>query len=478
MNSYKIIGGLGGGSFGQVFKVQTSDDSTKEYAMKKIYHVVNHMRLVEVDLMSRIDHPNVIKAKDVFLDIKQNDCETTLNIIMPLAQTDLFEYVLSETYKKTVDETVKTRFCYEILSGLICIHKAGAYHCDVKPENVLIINDHPVLTDLGLAEYKETSSISMFSSPVWSSPESLMRNFIVPQNLELHIIRNYEFFDQPFDPIATEIWSLGLTFVFILTQDSPISNEDFDFLIISLINFIDNPILALQKIGVPEKWIPLLTQMLEPKVEKRLKNLESVLKFEPFIEAGYIKEIQGNIETKPRAIKRTSENLNEKLRFFRQLALKSSVLAETYFLGLDLFILLLSSFEEDNLGEVTETNKEIDEFNVEQLALCSLYVAADLTNDDLPNRRLLRKNGLTNNKLFKLINYLLIKTQGKLFLPNLFTYAFSEEALNKAIVATLDYEEYIDLNFERFMNELQKRESVEERENRKSKFNIKFNTKI
>ena len=46
----------------------------------------------------------------------------------------------------------------DVSAALIAAHEAGIYHCDVRPENIVIDGDHAVLIDWGLATKKKNSN--------------------------------------------------------------------------------------------------------------------------------------------------------------------------------------------------------------------------------------------------------------------------------------------------------------------------------
>ena len=60
--------------------------------------------------------------------------------------------------------------CHSILNGLEAMHNAGLLHRDVKPENVIFVNDQPKLGDPGLTRSFE-QTISVAGTPGYIAPE-------------------------------------------------------------------------------------------------------------------------------------------------------------------------------------------------------------------------------------------------------------------------------------------------------------------
>ena len=72
------------------------------------------------------------------------------------------EYVEGRTLREllgdlgTVPEALVREIGRQVAAGLAAIHAAGIVHRDVKPENVLITDDHRVrIMDLGVAQMQE-----------------------------------------------------------------------------------------------------------------------------------------------------------------------------------------------------------------------------------------------------------------------------------------------------------------------------------
>lgn len=106
----------------------------------------------EVTVMARIRHPNVLQVYD--FDQLEIDGTSLDYIVM--------EYVPGFTLRQTMPEEGfgrdgqamakwLQRYFFPVLKGMEEVHAKGVIHRDMKPENVLIDDEEPKITDFGLA---------------------------------------------------------------------------------------------------------------------------------------------------------------------------------------------------------------------------------------------------------------------------------------------------------------------------------------
>ena len=133
IEDFTIIQELGSGSYAKVVLAKHNLNG-KEYALKKInknmidqfdkFHEVH----IEKQCLAELRHPNIIKLHKAFQDTghlyfaleycRNRDLGKLLNNL------GKFDYKMAQFYSA------------EILSAIICMHKAGIYHRDLKPENI------------------------------------------------------------------------------------------------------------------------------------------------------------------------------------------------------------------------------------------------------------------------------------------------------------------------------------------------------
>ena len=106
----------------------------------------------EVEILKSLDHPNIVRVTEVVEEVNK------LCIVTELCTGgELFDKIVD---LKSFDEKTAAKIMYQLLSGLIHIHKKGYIHMDLKPENIMFsdsTSDTIKIIDLGIAQQSSTS---------------------------------------------------------------------------------------------------------------------------------------------------------------------------------------------------------------------------------------------------------------------------------------------------------------------------------
>ncbi|KAH3902338.1 serine/threonine/tyrosine protein kinase RAD53 SCDLUD_002158 [Saccharomycodes ludwigii] len=142
---------VGQGAFATVKKA--IDRSTgKTYAVK----IINKKKMAttelegaarELDILQRLEHPRVVSLKAFYED--SNNYYLVMEFV---SGGDLMDFVAAHG---PINEDASREIIKQILEAIDYIHSKGISHRDLKPDNVLIEQDSPVLvklTDFGLAK--------------------------------------------------------------------------------------------------------------------------------------------------------------------------------------------------------------------------------------------------------------------------------------------------------------------------------------
>ena len=157
---YELGEEIGAGAFGWVIKA-THRETGVVRAMKAQSVRDNKWCFRELEMASRVEHPNCANAIDAFLH------KDKLLIVSPLyTGSDLYDYIVDDN-RTAFTEHHAFDLCLQMLSALEACHRSGFAHLDVKPENFMFKYAEPgsplVLVDYGSAEpfekaaYAETS---------------------------------------------------------------------------------------------------------------------------------------------------------------------------------------------------------------------------------------------------------------------------------------------------------------------------------
>lgn len=125
----------------------------------------------EANILSRLDHPGVIILERV------HDLADKIYIVMEQLEDDMLEMIVS-TESKRLSERVTKFLTYQILEALKYLHAQNIAHCDLKPENVLLVERRSQfpqikLCDFGFAKIIEENSFrnSLVGTPAYLAPE-------------------------------------------------------------------------------------------------------------------------------------------------------------------------------------------------------------------------------------------------------------------------------------------------------------------
>ncbi|KPV76412.1 uncharacterized protein RHOBADRAFT_3235, partial [Rhodotorula graminis WP1] len=106
----------------------------------------------EVAIMKRLDHPNIVRLKEVIDDVKSRKVFMVLEF-MAGGQVEWQDDNKQPTM--TVDEARRT--FRDVVLGLEYLHYQGIIHRDIKPANLLWTEDHSTvkISDFGVSHVSE-----------------------------------------------------------------------------------------------------------------------------------------------------------------------------------------------------------------------------------------------------------------------------------------------------------------------------------
>lgn len=246
INEYKLINVIGKGSFGVLIKVLNQLDNNY-YAIKiiskdkKNLNVENELinkyfndkcklQLSEftIDQLNDINnantktkeslnevlnhlkchtHPNIVSIHSIL------DSDNLIFIIMDYHPNDLYNAITNQNIFKKNGALIKKVFI-QLCSAIFHCHENNIYHCDIKPENMLLDDNFNLyLCDFGLSITENFLSIdSKIGSSYYMSPERL--NFFKDSNIK--IVPTYK----------GDIWSLGITLINLTCNKCPWLSAD------------------------------------------------------------------------------------------------------------------------------------------------------------------------------------------------------------------------------------------------------------
>ncbi|CAD8080235.1 unnamed protein product [Paramecium primaurelia] len=206
---YTLEKTLGEGAFG-VVKRAVKKSTGEQFAVK----IINKENLsnddllalqTEVEILTQIDHPNVVKLYEIYED------DTYFYMVLELMTGgELFERIVEKDHFSEKEAAATLR---PIIDALTYCHKMGIVHRDLKPENLLYSSMEPgallKVSDFGLARFVGSEEVMMTQcgTPGYVAPE---------------IINGKGYTE------AIDFWSVGVILYIMLCGFPPFYDEDND----------------------------------------------------------------------------------------------------------------------------------------------------------------------------------------------------------------------------------------------------------
>ncbi|XP_030388546.1 serine/threonine-protein kinase 10 isoform X2 [Scaptodrosophila lebanonensis] len=228
---WEMVGELGDGAFGKVYKAQHKEQ--KRFAAAKMCTLEDEENLsdhmVEIDILSEIKHPNIVELYEAF------SIDDKLWMLIEYCDGGALDSIMVELEKPLTEPQI-AYVCKHMTEGLTFLHRNKVIHRDLKAGNVLLTMEGGVkLADFGVsAKNKHTMQKhdTFIGTPYWMAPELVLCE---------------TFRDNPYDH-KVDVWSLGITLI-ELAQMEPPNSEMSPMRVLLKIQKSEPP-----KLDQPSKW--------------------------------------------------------------------------------------------------------------------------------------------------------------------------------------------------------------------------------
>ncbi|MCC6463936.1 MAG: protein kinase family protein, partial [Planctomycetes bacterium] len=158
---WQLLSAIGSGTQGETYVIKRTTSGHDDEAVLKVRKDSDGTSVArftrELAVLRQISHPNVIGI------LESDDSGSPEWFIMPRGTQ--FERWWKNKRDQLGDDPARLFRCSAdvvlgLLGGLCELHNSGYTHRDVKPSNVVVIDDRPVLIDLGIVHHAELEGLT------------------------------------------------------------------------------------------------------------------------------------------------------------------------------------------------------------------------------------------------------------------------------------------------------------------------------
>ncbi|XP_027631695.1 serine/threonine-protein kinase 10 [Tupaia chinensis] len=259
---WEIVGELGDGAFGKVYKAKNKE--TGALAAAKVIETKSEEELedyiVEIEVLATCDHPYIVKLLGAYYYAGK------LWIMIEFCPGGAVDAIMLELDRGLTEPQIQV-VCRQMLEALSFLHSKRIIHRDLKAGNVLMTLEGDIrLADFGVSA-KNLKTLqkrdSFIGTPYWMAPEVVMCETMK---------------DTPYDYKA-DIWSLGITLI-EMAQIEPPHHELNPMRVLLKIAKSDPPTLL-----TPSKWSVEFRDFLKTALDKNPETRPSAAQLleHPFV---------------------------------------------------------------------------------------------------------------------------------------------------------------------------------------------------
>ncbi|CAD8177843.1 unnamed protein product [Paramecium pentaurelia] len=190
-------------------------------------------------------------------------------IVMELGTLDLYRYIQQQ---QNFLDSEKINLCKKISYCVQEFHSLGLIHCDIKPENFLLIDNIFKLCDMGFVRTQNQEIIQNIGTPAFQAIEMIQDKVIINNKVD--------------------IWSLGCVFYEIFKKEQLFEGEKIKDQIMNYGMDQTQILKKIENISIDKSVINLMKQMINPCQSVRPSIDQIIKQLEELGEQNKIKEIK------------------------------------------------------------------------------------------------------------------------------------------------------------------------------------------
>ncbi len=253
----KIVEKVGEGGFGSVYRA-TDQNLQRTVALKvMLQSLTTNQEFVqkfirEAVTAAQLNHPNIVSIHKVGRDERRGLHYLIMEFVEGRTLTDL----VKEKGVLKVEEAVPIML--QTCDALATAHEHNIVHRDIKPENLMLdANGVVKITDFGLAKSLagDAKTTKVMGTPHYMSPEQFEGKAVDGRS---------------------DIYSLGVTFYYLLSKERPYEGQNTVQIIYAILTQQPRALTELNKDVHPDIWTTI-QKMIAKKAEDRYQTLRDTI---------------------------------------------------------------------------------------------------------------------------------------------------------------------------------------------------------
>ncbi len=318
---YELLNPLGSGGMAVVYRAM--DNRLNRYVAVKIMRPELAMNekfrqrfQTESRAIAKLNHPNIVGVFDV------SHSESIEYIVMEMLDGVNLKQYLRDNGPLDVKKTLA--FSTQIASALSHAHSNGIVHRDIKPQNIIVINDDTVkVADFGIANLQ--SEVPNVENEAIGSV-----HYISPEQAK----------GLPADE-RSDIYSLGIVMYEMLSGQLPFDGDDDRDIALKHLSAVPTPLRDIIP-SIPEQMAEIVMKAMNPSLDERYQSADALLadleKLRRTL-AGAVDDVEGNVTPFSSNGELSRENYNRRRRRSKTVSMLSGIfMVMAFILFLAVFI--------------------------------------------------------------------------------------------------------------------------------------------